>query len=249
MTTITINLVSGSAYGLASESIRDELTAPIYQMRVKAFANQIYTSAFAVEFAARASLGMQDAPAAQQDHTEYELGSLLKKLQQDPNRTKWPWLAPLYAANQACARQLSAPGGLDIARTWMKDLDPLKVADPTYLRAAIQVPVLVTVGVVAAFASAVVSVAWWARGREDARAAVAVATIKQAASTNALTTLALQYAAAGKQIPPEMVDAIERLGSGEERRSWLAPTAIAVPLVALVGGAGYYGWTQRKARS
>ena len=234
---VDVDISSGGFNALITYESIPLLTDQFYQVRINALKNQVLTTQFAIEFVARQYLGKVDQPAQQKDHSEYELTGLYKELAAKPSNVVPPVWPALYRANMAVLRILSTDGGFDVPRGWMKDFDPMKMNTALTRQAAIATPVLVTLGVVGVALAAVTATAWWARGREEARAAVAIQTLKQAASVSALTQLALTYSNAGKPIPPALLSSIE--GLGREEQSYMIPIALGVSAVGLVGAIGY----------
>lgn len=235
---ISINLGMGAVYALATQAAAPKLDKSAYSARVMALGNQVIVSAFGAEYIARRALGLPDKEASATDHTEYQVGSSLATLKSTPAVPAW--VTDLYAANMSVCRNIARDGGLEPPRAWMTEFDPFALTAANQ-RVAVSTGALITIGVVASVAAVSLAVAWYARGKEEARAGVQTATLKQAAAVSSLTQLALAHMAAGKALPPELVNAIRDVGSPELGRSLYVPIALGGASAALVGAVLWAG--------
>lgn len=265
---IEINLTAGEAYSFATILQRNDLESPAYQVRVKAIGNSTLGSMYWAQWMAREALDVGVGESADRPRmtgmTVARLGGDLPELRANEAANRgWPlkplaslagampikgggvpqWVIWLYEANIRVCRALARDGGMDEARSWMPDFDPYQ-KQPAYARTAAVSPAIVTAGIVGAVAAVSLAVAWWARGREEARVGIQAGTIRQQAAVSAATRIALAYVAKGEAIPPALLESIAALGGGESMRAWAVPLAVAIP-VAAVGGTAAWGLTHR----
>lgn len=243
MERVEIDLSAGEAYSFATVMQRNDLTEEAYRVRVKAVGNAALASLYTAQWIGRTAMDRPMGSGASVSETP-ELGGDGSEFRREANadsakkRAAFPeWISELYDANLRVCRAISRDGGLEVPRAWMPDFDPFtNVAAGRFNVAGASQGAVVAAAVVGVAAAVAFAVAWWARGKEEARAGMLTTTIRQQAAVSAATRVALAYVAQGKDPPPEFLSAITDLGRGESARAWAVPLAIALPITAGVGG-------------
>ena len=244
METTVINLGAAEGYILTSIPVRPAPDSGFVRAAVRPLGNAIMGSTYTAQWLARAMAGEPtegvQTPVVGGDRAR--LKSLVEsgKLQ--------PGYLALYDANIRVCRAFARDGGFEVARPWMPEWDP-PANDPATYRTALATETTITIGVVAAVAAVAAAVAWWARGREEAQAAVESTRIRQQAAVGAATRVALAYVAAGKDPPEGFWRAVTDLGNGESARDWATPLAIAVPVAGAIGVGLWAALKKRPAKA
>lgn len=107
----------------------------------------------------------------------------------------------------------------------------------------------VVVGVIGVAAAAAAALAYWAGKREDRIASVETGKLRTLAVTNAIVTLAANQLAQGKELPPQMMDALLAIAGGKTElgRDWSVPVVAGVSGLALLGGIATGVYVSKKA--
>lgn len=247
METVSIDLSAGEAYSFASVLQRNDLTASWYRVRIKAVGNSALASLYTSQWMARAVMGKDmgsgsgasTTPILGDDAAMFRAAAkgIIDGRPLAPNEPELPpWLSTLYDANLRVCRTISRDGFIEPPRAWMPDFDPFTKIDPArFNNPAAPQGAVVAAAVVGVAAAVAFAVAWWARGKEEARVGMQTTTVRQQAAVAAATRVALAYVAQGKDPPPEFLAAINDLGHGEGARAWAVPLAIALPITVGVG--------------